>query len=123
MGGKGAEAKEVALNLVVTKFPAPSAAELLMGKLGVEGVTLTPAVAKKYGVIAGIRGVLLTGVKPDGVAGCRVARGTAPADHSHAAVADLALAAQERHLEVHREQPVRHRRHCSTIQRWRQTNG
>ena len=40
-----------------------------MSKLGVEGATVTPAVVKKYGLVPGIHGVLVMGVKDDSSAG------------------------------------------------------
>jgi serine protease Do len=55
------------VSLAVTKAPPPPPNQLLLTKLGVEAVTVTPAVVKKYHLPIG-RGVLLTAIKPDSAA-------------------------------------------------------
>jgi serine protease Do len=67
--GTGADAKVVDAKFVLTKAPPPPPNQLLMGKLGVEGVTVTAAVVKKYHLVPGIKGVLVTAVKQDSAGG------------------------------------------------------
>ncbi|HUO07428.1 MAG TPA: trypsin-like peptidase domain-containing protein [Phycisphaerae bacterium] len=66
-GDVGGKLEQV--SLAVTKAPPTPPNQLLLTKLGVEAETVTPAVVRKYHLIPGIRGVLLTAVKEDSAAG------------------------------------------------------
>ncbi|MGN6367890.1 MAG: trypsin-like peptidase domain-containing protein [Phycisphaerae bacterium] len=65
---EGGKPREMALNVRVMKFTPPPPKEVLMSKLGVEGVTVTAEVAKKYRLVPGVLGVLVLGVKDDSTA-------------------------------------------------------
>ncbi len=60
--GAGAGARRVEVSIPVTKAPPPPPNQLLLGRMGVEAVTVTPAVVKKYRLPIA-RGVLLTAIK------------------------------------------------------------
>ena len=64
---KGAP-KMIDMKVLVTKVLPPPPNQVLMGKLGVEGVTVTAAVVKKYGLVPGVRGVMVMAVKDDSTA-------------------------------------------------------
>jgi membrane-associated protease RseP (regulator of RpoE activity) len=65
--GGGAAVQRLNVSVMVTKAPPPPPNQMLLTKLGVEGVTVTPAVVKKYHLPVS-RGVLLTAIKPDSAA-------------------------------------------------------
>ena len=74
-GGQAAS-QRLEVSLPVTKAPPPPPNQMLLTKMGVEGVTVTPAVVRKYHLPIS-RGVLLTAIKPDSAA---AAAGLEPGD-------------------------------------------
>jgi serine protease Do len=65
--GGEASSQRLEISLPVTKAPPPPPNQMLLTKMGVEGVTVTPAVVRKYHLPIA-RGVLLTAIKPDSAA-------------------------------------------------------
>ncbi len=64
-GTEEGDPKLVEMKIPVTKVLPPPPNQVLMGKLGVAGVTVTAAVVKKYGLVPGVRGVMVLGVKDE----------------------------------------------------------
>jgi serine protease Do len=66
--GAGQGMKRLDLRIPVTKMPVPPVEDVLMTKLGVKGETVTPALARKFQLIAR-QGVFISEVKADSPAG------------------------------------------------------
>ena len=60
--GEGKEARRLDFKVAIGKAAPPASEQLLADKLGVEGVTVTPALARKEN-LAVARGILVRGVK------------------------------------------------------------